>query len=250
MESRAYALFAGLFVIVFVAGLIGAIVWFTGTSGARVNYVVVSDVPVSGLTLQAPVRLRGVDVGSVESIWFDRQDPRRILVTVSVNEAAPVTEGTYARLAYWGVSGMTFVQLQNDSPSIRRLPPLGRITMRPSTIDVAAASGQQLLANAADAAGRVEKLLSDQNLAQLTRTLKKLEQAAAGLGQATQSIQSNITETTLPKINDLTDDLSHQARKLDRLLTELNQQPQSLLFGKQPPPPGPGEPGFANRRGR
>lgn len=248
MESRTYALLAGLFVLALAAGLIAAIVWFTGTHGERVQYVVVSRIAVSGLTPQAPVRLRGVDVGTVDSIRFDPNDPRNILVTVTVDKNAPVTQGAYARLGYWGISGLTYVQIFTDDDVTQRLSPHGQIAMRPSLIDAAAASGQKLLANAAAAADRVTALLSDKNLDTISRTLTKLQRAADGLVQATRSIQSDVTKETLPKVNDLTDALAHEAAKLDRLLTDLNHQPQSLLFGKSPPPPGPGEPGFDGRR--
>ncbi len=53
---------------------------------------------------------------------------------------------------------------------------------------------------------------------------------------------------TLPRFNGLLKDVQRSSRGLDRLITELNEQPHSLLFGKNPPPPGPGEPGFSKRQ--
>lgn len=249
MENRSYALAAGLFVILLAAGLIAAFVWLGGDRIERVRYVVVSRTPVSGLTLQAPVRLRGVDVGNVEAIQFDRQDPRSILVTIAVDQAAPVTEGTYAQLGYWGLSGLTFLQLLDEGTDPDPLAPRAHIEMRPSFFGQAASSAEALIANANDAVEKVNELLSERNLAQIYRTLTTLERTIAALGQASQAIESEITQTTLGKFNVLADDLSRQTRKLDRLLTDLNEQPQSLLFGRAPPPPGPGEPGFDRGQG-
>lgn len=244
MESRSYALLAGVFVLALVSALVGVIVWFTGNHGERVEYVVVSRIPVSGLTLQAPVRLRGVDVGNVNFIRFDPNDPRNILVGISVDRHAPVMQGTFARLGYWGISGLTYVQLLTKENATQRLPPRSQIAMRPSFLDAAEASGQKLLVNAAQAADRVTHLLSDKNIDTIAQTLTKLQAAADGLARASHSIQTDVTKETLPKVNSLTDALTREAAKFDRLLTDINQQPQSLLFGKSPPPPGPGEPGF------
>lgn len=250
MENRSYALLAGLFIVLLSAGLIAALFWFTGDVTERTHYVVVSKIPVSGLTLQAPVRLRGVDVGTVEAIRFARDDPQAILVTVGIDENAPVTEGVYAQLAYWGISGLTYVALNDDGSDPARLAPGGRIEMRPSFIGQAATSAEAFLANANRAAERVTALLNDENIAQLSRALDKLEDAIGEVGEASQAIRSEVTRSTLPKFNALADDLAAQARKLDQLLTDLDKQPQSLLFGRARPSPGPGEPGFNERERR
>lgn len=249
MENRSYALLAGLFVIVLAAALVAAVVWLSGDRVERVRYEVVSRIPVSGLTLQAPVRLRGVDVGQIEAIRFDAQDPRNIIVTIAVNRDAPVTEGAYAQLGYWGISGLTLLQLQDEDPSQARLPPRARIEMRPSLLTQAATSAESLIENANRAVERVTELLSERNVARIARTLTELEHTIAGLGEARTAIQSEITQTTLPRYNALADELTRQTQRLERLLTELQEQPQSLLFGRTPPPPGPGEPGFERRQG-
>jgi phospholipid/cholesterol/gamma-HCH transport system substrate-binding protein len=54
---------------------------------------------------------------------------------------------------------------------------------------------------------------------------------------------------TLPRLNDLLADLARVSRSLDRLLADLSEQPASLVFGRPPAAPGPGEPGFNPRGG-
>jgi len=43
--------------------------------------------------------------------------------------------------------------------------------------------------------------------------------------------------------------VQRSSRGLERLLNEINEQPASLIFGRSPNPPGPGEPGFNASRG-
>ena len=58
------------------------------------------------------------------------------------------------------------------------------------------------------------------------------------------------TDDERARLERLLDDLSRSSRSLTRLLADLNAQPQSVLLGRPPPAPGPGEPGFNGRPGR
>jgi len=49
---------------------------------------------------------------------------------------------------------------------------------------------------------------------------------------------------TLPRVNTVLDDAAVDARELKRALHQVDEQPQSLIFGLRPPPAGPGERGF------
>ena len=68
MENRAHALAAGLFTLLLGIGVLLAAQWFSRDNYEKVQYTLVSNHSVSGLNVQAAVRLRGVEVGKVESI--------------------------------------------------------------------------------------------------------------------------------------------------------------------------------------
>ena len=57
-----------------------------------------------------------------------------------------------------------------------------------------------------------------------------------------------VNEDTMPRVNVLVDDLSRDTQALGRLINNLGEQPQSLVFGAPPAAPGPGEPGFKEGR--
>lgn len=59
MENRSHALAAGLFVILMTLAVISVAVWFGGETVKRDRYLLVSEVPVTGLNPQAAVRYRG-----------------------------------------------------------------------------------------------------------------------------------------------------------------------------------------------
>jgi len=307
MESRSNAIAAGLFVLALSVGLVLTVLWLTSETLDRVRYVVVSKIPVSGLHAKADVRLRGVDVGKVAGIAFDPQDPRVILAAIDVDRSVILTRGTYGQLSYQGVTGLSFIELDDDGSNPQRLVTSldspGRIELRPALLDQIEASGQSLLANADLAARRLNRLLSDENLAHLSGALRNTELAtrqigvlatdlqpaarslqsleaktgaaveqldllmrdmgsvtvefrqhlaaldevgrgAQAVGAASRSLETQIVGDTLPRLSGALDDFSRTSRTLDRVLQEVEQHPQSLLFGRSPPAPGPGEPGF------
>ena len=121
MENRAHALAAGLFVMVLSMALIATASWFTGDTGTRDKYLVVSESPVTGLNAQATVRYRGVTVGKVENISLDPNNHRVILIRIAVDKNVPLNTKAYAQLGYQGLTGLAFVQLNEESDEGERL---------------------------------------------------------------------------------------------------------------------------------
>src|SRR6185295_8665867 len=167
MESRAYALITGLFVL----GIAGCIVlwahWLAQTPVARTAYRVVATGPVSGLNPEAQVRYRGMGVGRVTAIALDRKDPRRILVNIDVDKDIPVTRGTYAQLGMEGITGIAFVHLQDDykdmQPAPRAADGIAELPLRPAFMDTLADGAEGAVKDARELMASVNGLLSAEN---------------------------------------------------------------------------------------
>lgn len=56
------------------------------------------------------------------------------------------------------------------------------------------------------------------------------------------------SSSTLPRLNSLLGELQTNSRQLNRVLEGLEEAPQQVLFGRTPPPPGPGEKGYGESR--
>ncbi len=112
MENRSYTVGAGLFVLLMIALPIGGILWFGERGHLRgVPYDLISNSSVTGLTVGAPVRLRGVEIGQVQSIGFDADDPTNIRVRISVDPKFHLFNSSYGTLSYQGLSGDSYVEL-------------------------------------------------------------------------------------------------------------------------------------------
>ena len=83
---------------------------------------------------------------------------------------------------------------------------------------------------------------SDRLLA-LIQALREYRRPVSGAALS----EAMLTET-VPRLNVLLEDVQRSSRGVERLLYEINDQPQSLIFGRNIAPPGPGEPGFSAPR--
>lgn len=326
MENKSHALAAGLFVLIVSAMLIGLAAWLTSDRTVRDAYEMSTHEPISGLQEQAPVRFRGVTVGKVTRISFDREKLGNVLVRIEVDKGAPITRSTYARLDYQGITGLSYVQLDNDGRSTEAIEAergqLPRIPLRSGLLGEFTDHARVLMSQASEATSRINALLEEDNrkaiaqairdlgeatrdmagaarsiakladdtnrtitaqfgpshssipvlVRQATATLKGFEDVAAQARRATgdlqaaaasvkngmQSLTANggalqslnesagtLAADTLPGIQQATHHASSALRRVDRAAATFTENPQSLLFGYGPIPPGPGEPGFA-----
>jgi len=175
MESRAHAIVAGLFTLLLGIGVILAALWFSRENYDHVTYVLESRHSVSGLNPQAPVRLRGVPIGKVQSIEFDDEDRNVILITILVKGGSRITRGTFAQLGAQGITGTSYVMLEDDGKKPEFLPPstekASRIAVKRALFDELANSGQDILVQVNRVAKQLETLLSEPNQEKLVGAL-------------------------------------------------------------------------------
>ncbi|MEA5098021.1 MAG: MlaD family protein, partial [Burkholderiaceae bacterium] len=250
----------------------------------RVPYEIATRLSIPGLNPQAAVRYRGLDIGKVDAIAFDPQSPGQILINLSIDPNTPITQSTYAVLGYQGVTGIAYVQLDDDGSQPTLVPSskdkVARINMRPSLYDNLQAGGLELLDKTRILAEQLNALLAEPNrkvmldafhdvsraakqietipkqleptLTQLPGMANETRQAMASVAALSKEIgelSRNVNAETLPKINRLTGELRTTVQSLNHTVDQINRQPHSLLFGSPGIAPGPGESGFATPGG-
>ncbi len=237
MENRAHALAAGLFTLLLGLAVVVITLWFRGTAVEEEYYTLVSKVPVSGLNVQAPVRYRGLDVGRVNSIDIDPLNPGTILISVSVKTGTPITKGTFAQLAAQGITGLSYVLLDDDRTRPERLSENDpRIEVRPSFFDSISASGEQTMANFNQVASKLNQLLDEKNQTQLLRVLANLETTTSRITVLADTLQPTAqafnrhsgvvlkrADDLLGNLNTLTTQLNQRMDRVDRVLKNSEQ---------------------------
>lgn len=120
--------------------------------------------------------------------------------------------------------------------------------------------------NAREATAQLHQLLTPENVRLLRSTLVHAEKTAGQAGPFFAEARGLVSRLQLvsekldaalgdsssagagalvPKLNELSTELTANSAQLNRVLMMLEDSPQSLIFGRQKAIPGPGEPGFS-----
>ena len=131
MEADKRYFIEGLFIIGLAVAAAFFAIWIEN-AGDRddVAYRIRFAESVSGLALGDSVKYRGVDVGRVESIALDPDDPKLVQVEVRLRKDAPVKTDTKASLRLKGITGTVYVELDGGSavaPSLAAATPEGQV---------------------------------------------------------------------------------------------------------------------------
>ena len=200
MENKAHALMAGAFTLLLVIAGIFIAIWFNRDKGGQVPYEMVTKLSIPGLNPQAAVRYRGLDVGRVTAISFDPDAPGQILVLLSVKPDTPVTKSTYGSLAYQGVTGLAYVQLDDDGSNPTRLTSskehIARIEMRASLFDKLQTSGLAILEKADQLTQRLNNMMAPENQQAVLNAVNNVSRAANAIETIPQQLEPTLK--TLP----------------------------------------------------
>jgi phospholipid/cholesterol/gamma-HCH transport system substrate-binding protein len=203
MENKAHALVAGAFVLVVTAMLALLAVWLTRDNTQRDIYEMSTGEIISGLQPQALVRFRGVPVGKVDLIGFDTKIKGNVLVRVSIDRGAPLTKSVFATVASQGVTGLGFIQLDDNGESTERLVPNDedppRIPLKPGGLDKLLKQSEVILNQVEQASTRLNKLLSDENQQAVTTAITQLGEAAGGISKVAKGLEPTVA--SLPKLS-------------------------------------------------
>lgn len=186
METRAHHVLIGAFVLL---TLIGGLLFALWVAKVKLDaefdeYDVVFRETVTGLTRGAAVNFNGIQVGEVRGLKLDLADASRVLARVRVNAGTPVRADTTARLTYTGLTGVAIIELVAGKPDapLPQVPEdadVALIVAEPSTLQKLMTDGGDIMTRVNESLGRINRMLSDENIASLHATLEHIEAVAA-----------------------------------------------------------------------
>ncbi|WP_263832346.1 MlaD family protein [Sulfurospirillum oryzae] len=206
MENRLSYILVGAFIFVLLIGGVLSILWLGNYSdkGTFKFYKVATKESVSGLNDKAPVKLRGVQIGEVRSITINPDNGEEVLVTIRVQDNAPIKEDTYAIIEAQGITGLSFIQLQGgtneakDLKTSNKAEEYGLIYSRPSTFSRLDKTITSLSAKAEMIFERAENIMSAKNV----RNLEIIIENSAKIAESTNKTMANL-EAQNKEINQL-----------------------------------------------
>ncbi len=237
MENKSHALAAGVFVLFVTALVIALATWLARDTTIRDVYELSSRESITGLSPQSAVRYRGIPVGKVDAIEFDKQTKGNVLIRIAIDGNAPLTKSTFATLGFQGVTGLAYVQLDdlgesNEPLQTSRFNPT-RIPLQPSLFSSLSDQGVKLLLQVEETSKHVNQLLSPDNQKLLMGALQAAGQSATQIGAMSARIQAIADAQLGPQrtnIPALVKDTGDTMRALQVTAGELNKTAQETAL--------------------
>ena len=202
MEDKVNYSLVGAFVLSLGAALTFAILWLaTGLSGQKRYdpYQTVVVESVAGLSIDAPVKYLGVDVGKVIQIGIDPQNPTHVRLRFQIERGTPIKQDTEAVLKTQGLTGIGFIELSGGSADSPPLTPsidnaIPTIRSKPSLSARLEDVLTNVLANLDRTSANLNALLDDDNRSALKTTLASTAALANMLTQQQDTIRAGIDD--------------------------------------------------------
>src|SRR4051812_35269219 len=190
MERDANYTAVGAFVLLVVTMAALFVYWYAGSADARdyKRYEIYFEGSVSGLNRGSTVRYLGVEVGRVVTIRIDKRAADRVQVIADIDAGTPISDDTLASLSLQGVTGLLYIDLLAHGDSKRKLDPVPSeqypvIDSVQSNFDLFLASLPDVVGHAGDLIERASRVLSDENIAAFTATMKNIQKSSDTLPQ-------------------------------------------------------------------
>ncbi len=176
---------------------------------------------LSGLQVDSYVTMRGIRVGSVESLKIQPTDIERVAVTILVSKDTPVKEDTRAviqRNLLTGLASIDLVNSSQNSPELLRIPAGESYPVIPEGqggLEQIKDTLPELLDRVSALAQNIGALFAGENGAHLAATLKNVENATAQLAQVQGSVDSAIKQVSVLalEMQDLARELKDSSRE-------------------------------------
>lgn len=218
METRANHVLIGAFTLGVCIFAVLFALWaakYTTEQSFR-EYDVVFQEAVTGLSVGSQVLYSGISVGAVRNLSLVRDDPRKVVARIRLSADTPVKTDTRAKLTLTGLTGTAVIQLTGGSPGSPALEPPE--DARVATIPSEPSALQNIAATASEIVDRVNLLLSDENVARVTRTLEHLDQVSGSLAGEREEMA-----TLIRSARSAADQLEKTLASADRTINNLDQ---------------------------
>jgi phospholipid/cholesterol/gamma-HCH transport system substrate-binding protein len=255
----------GAFVLLVITMAVSFVFWYTDQRDKRTyqRFEIYFPGSVSGLTAGSPVRYLGVDVGKVARIMLDPQQRKTVQVLADIDSTAPIDDRTRASLSLQGITGLLFVDLEQD-PKAETTGALAQgqhypmIRSRRSDFDVLLSNLPALTTHLVELADHFNDIFSDDTVRSLKATLenarlaserlpdtvRQAQQLLIEVRRTTQEVQGTVAElhglisesspdlkAAFANIREISDNLAKTTTRLNSFVAE--NEPGYSRFSKQ-----------------
>ena len=237
MENRSHALWAGFFTLALLCATIFAGIWLNRDKTQRTPYQITTMHAVSGLNPQASVRYKGLAVGRVDKIDFDPAVAGQVLINISIDPDTPITPATFATLAYQGVTGIAFVELDDDGSKPVKITlvegKIPRIPLRPGIFEQLENSATKILASTELVSERLAQMFTPENQKTILGAFTSTTAATARWTKVADDLSPTLQ--LIPGLEKQANQTLLSVQSLTNNATQLSQQLNGLTLQLQDP---------------
>jgi len=202
MEDKVNYTFVGIFVLGLGAALVVAVLWLAAGISTQKKYEPYQSVikeSVAGLSVAAPVKYLGVDVGKVSEIAIDPQNSRQVRLKFLIERGTPIKQDTEAVMKSQGLTGIAYIELSGGSVGSAPLlatteVPVPMIRSKPSLSARLEDVLTSVLANVNRTAANLDAVLDAGNRAALKQTLADTASLVHALAAQQGTISAGIAD--------------------------------------------------------
>jgi len=124
MDDKVNYSLVGIFVLALGAALVAGVLWLAAGMGGRDTmnpYQAVIQESVAGLSVDAPVKYLGVDVGKVSRIQIDPRNSQQVRLHFLIDRGTPIKQDSLAVLKTQGLTGIAYIELSGGSAGSKTL---------------------------------------------------------------------------------------------------------------------------------
>ena len=223
--------------VTLTTALIWGALWLSagGAPGEFDFYTTYMNESVSGLSPDAALTYRGVNVGKVREITIDPNNPNRVRLLLQVKHGVPIKQDTEATLAMQGLTGLATIDLLGGSPESPPLTmtegePYPVIPSRPSLLVRLDSVVSDLLGNLIAMSQKVNEMLDEDSRANVAKTLAHIEAITGTLAGESSRLGTIVGDAEVAMKNarqastalpDLMRDVTHSTQTLAKMAEQL-----------------------------
>ena len=221
------------------AVLILGVLWLASGGNLQKKYdlyqAIVSE-SVAGLNLNAPVKYNGVDVGKVQNIQLDPENPERVQLLFAIERGTPIKVDTVAVLKTQGLTGIAYVELDGGAKNAAPLVATGQqkhpiIQTKPSLSTRLENMLTTLLTKLDNTTSNIDSLLSRENqeafksiladIAIISKTIAS-HKAEIDTGIVNAARAADNTARATQKLNPIVDKIEPVIDELNMTIAQIN----------------------------
>ena len=225
MGAKVNYTLVGLFVLILGAALLLVGWWlsFDPDDTGYHEYLMFFNESVSSLSLKAPVKFNGVDVGYVKNIQLNPHNLSQVKLLVSIEEDIPINTSIRAMVQLQGITGIAYIGLKVGDPkapllNVEKPYHYPVIPTEPSLLFRLDTAIREITNNIGLLTKGITTLFDKENVAAIHQSLHHTEKLTALLAANTASMQRTIQNGEIVTAN-----LKEASEKLPEIMLQFSE---------------------------